>query len=765
MKLLFRLSLVIALAGLGLSVVGMSLVPAARQLSSAGSSTESDLDLGPLDSRSYVYASDGSLLATLRAEIDREPVPLASIPDHTVEAVLAVEDAEFYAHDGVNLRSTLRALARNVDEGATVQGGSTITQQLVKLELVGDEQTIDRKAREAVLARRLEESMTKTEILERYLNTVYLGNGAYGVQAAAETYFGIPASELDLVQSAFLAGMIANPSAFDPIRQPDASRERRRIALSRLVATGRISSEEAAALADEPLPTEINQVLPKAEDYFVEEVKQQLLDDPRLGETREEREYAVFRGGLQIYTTLDPVAQLQATAARNDVLAEVSPEGTMVGTTPIAPNPVTGAARYATGAVVSVDPSTGAIRAMVGGPGFGSDTDSGKFNITTRGVGRSGGSTFKVFVLMALLENGYVPNDTVSGSGPCRFTGIPGLNPDPYPVENFSGSRGGSGSILQQTLRSSNCAYVRLGQIVGIDKVVAQARRMGITTTLEEVVSMPLGTEEVYPLDMAGAFASIANDGIYNPPYYIDRVDDADGRTILQHSANPRRAASPQSARLAAEVLQQNVLSGTGTRARIPGQNAAGKTGTAQGSGDAWFVGFTPYLATAVWIGSPDDNEEVRIGGTGITGGSYPAEIWGRYMRAWHDGREQLDYEEPGPTRSGRYLSLDRSIDASGGSRSTRRYTGSTRRRTTTTVDHGGSGGATDGTTTDGSADDGGTGGTGGATDGGTDADGGADAGGTDGGATDGGGTDVGTGGDTGGGAGGGGPPTTAPAP
>jgi penicillin-binding protein 1A len=752
LKLFLRFSIVIASAGLGLSLVGVSLLPAAKTLSSAGSSTEGVIDLGPLDQRSYVYASDGSLMATLRAEIDREPVPLSSIPAHTIDAVLAVEDAEFYAHDGVNLRSTLRALARNVDEGATVQGGSTITQQLVKVELVGDEQTIDRKAREAVLARRLEETMSKAEILERYLNTVYLGNGAYGVQAGAETYFGIGASELDIVQSAFLAGMIANPSAFDPIRRPEESKERRAIALRRLVATGRITAEEADLLAESPLPTQINQVNPKPDDYFVEEVKQQLLDDVRLGETREEREYAVFRGGLQIHTTLDPVAQLQATAARNDVLAEVSPEGTMLGTTPLAPHPTTGAPRYATGAVVSVDPRTGAIRAMVGGPGFGSDTESGKFNITTRGVGRSGGSTFKVFVLMALLENGFVPNDSVSGSGPCRFTGIPGLDPDPYEVENFSNSRGGSGTILQQTLRSSNCAYVRLGQIVGIDKVVAQARRMGITTTLEEVMSMPLGTEEVYPLDMTGAFASIANDGVYNPPYYIERVDGPDGRTLFRHAANPRRAATPQTARLAADILEKNVQSGTGTRARVPGHHAAGKTGTAQGSGDGWFVGFTPHLATAVWIGSPDDNEEVRIRGTGITGGSYPAEIWGRYMRAWHEGRPVLDYLDPEPTRSGKYLSLDRSIDTFGGSGTTRRRRSSgssTRRRTTTTVESSTDGstdsGGTDGSTTDGGTTDGGT------TDGGT----------TDGGTTDGGTTGGGNGGGTGGGNDGGATATT----
>ena len=490
-----------------------------------------------------MLAADGSVLAALHVEIDRQPVPLSEIPDHLVDAVLAVEDAEFFIHDGVNLRATLRALVRNVDEGETVQGGSTITQQIVKAELVGDAQTIDRKAREAVLARRLEESMTKAEILERYVNTVYFGNGAYGAQAAAETYFGIDAADLDVPQSAFLAGMIGNPNAFDPIRHPEASRARRDLALGRMAELGSLTEEDAESLSDTPLPTEIRQVLPTPDSYFVEEVKQQLLDDRRLGPSRKDREQALFRGGLRIHTTLDPRAQAMATTARDDVLAEVSPPGTEVGTTPINKHPKTGVPRSATAAVVSVEPGTGAIRAMIGGPSFAND----KYNIATgRGtnaVGRSGGSTFKIFVLMALLENGYVPSDSVNGSGPCTFTNIPGLDPDPYTVKNFGDGAGSVGTITDQTLRSSNCAYVRLGQIVGHRRGrSSRPRRWASPPTSISVVSMPLGTKEVLPVDMAAAVATIAADGMYAEPYYVDRVEAADGKTIFAHHGETTRA-------------------------------------------------------------------------------------------------------------------------------------------------------------------------------------------------------------------------------
>jgi penicillin-binding protein 1A len=662
-RLLIRFIAIISFAALALAATGVALVPAVREVSSASLPTEEqEIQLGPLDQRSYVHAADGSVLATYRAEIDRQPVPLERVPDHLVDAVLAVEDADFYTHDGVNLRSMLRAFMANVDEGGLAQGGSTITQQVVKLELVGTARTLERKAKEAVLARRLEQVMTKDEILERYLNTVYFGYGAYGVQAAAETYFGLAGVEdIDPVQSALLAALIANPSAFDPIRFPEAAEVRRNLALDRMVDERVIPDEARDLYVHAALPTEVRDLFKAPDDYFVEEVKRMLLDDPRLGPEREDRRNAVFRGGLHIYTTLDPRAQYIAMASSDQVLAEIAPDAPR-GTIPLDPNPFTGEPRTGTSAVVSIDPKSGAVRAMVGGPGF----DTFQFNIVTQAI-RQTGSSFKTFVLLALLENGFSPLSTVNGSGPCTFN-IPGVD-EPYEVQNFDNSYGGTSDITSQTLRSSNCAYVRLGQVVGLDKVVEVARRLGVTAALDpSYFSLPLGSVEVRPIEMAGAYAAIANDGVYNPPYLIERVEDRDGNTLFTHEPAPQPALSPQTSRLAAQILEKNVQSGTGTRASIPGQHAAGKTGTAQGSGDAWFVGFTPHLATAVWMGSPTDRFDVRVFGRGVTGGSYPAEIWGRFMRGYHVGLPEATYPAPEPPPRGEYLTIDREIDPRAGS-------------------------------------------------------------------------------------------------
>ncbi len=679
---LVRIGLLLALASVVVTAIGMAVAPQLTGLTEAAHGEASEIELRGLSQRSYIYAADGTLIATLQEEENRAPITLDAVPDHVVGAVLAVEDAGFWKHKGVNVRATVRALLSNVEAGGTSQGGSTITQQLIKQSVLSSEQTFDRKTREVFLAVRLEEQMSKDEILERYLNTIYLGNHSYGIQTAAETYFGVSVGELDPGQAALLAGMIRDPIDYNPFVYPEVAVERRRIALSRMVAEGIIPPEAAELYGEVPLPTEPTQYTPPPDDYFVEEVKQALLADPRLGETATERFDAVFRGGLEVHTTLDPGVQAAALAARDETLAPFAIEGQPALF--IAGRNMAGADAIGTVAAATVEPATGAVRALVGGPGFG---DEYKFNLATQGY-RQPGSSFKTFVLLELLEQGYSPQDTISGRAPCRFR-IPS-EPEPYEVKNFGNSRGSVASIAALTIASSNCGYVRLGQIAGIDNVTELAGKLGVVTRNagNEIVpldpsifSTPLGTQEVTPLGMAGAYAAIANDGHYHRPYFVERVLDRDGDLLFQHSDPGERVMTVETAQIAADILKDNVTGGTGTAARVAGHDVGGKTGTAQDFSNAWFTGFSKQLSTAIWMGAMEGNVPMeRVGGRNVTGGSYPAQMFGRLYNAVLPGVEPVPFAEPPPRRGTGALRLDRNIDLDGYSQAPER----TRRRSTT---------------------------------------------------------------------------------
>ena len=688
---LLRLALILALGSLVVTAGGLVVGPQLADLKTATHGVASDVVLSPLDVRSYVYARDGTLLATLQDEENRAPIHIEDLPQHVIDAVLSVEDADFFRHKGVDVRATVRALLSNVESGGIAQGGSTITQQLVKQSLLTSEQDFTRKTKEAFLALRLEKQMSKMQILERYLNTIYLGNHSYGIQAAAETYFGVEASELDLAQAALLAGMIRNPIDYNPFLYPKVALERRRIALKRMVEEGKITEAQASFANEAPLPDKPVQYTPPVNDYFVEEVKRQLLDDPRLGDTRSERTAALFRGGLEIHTTLDLGAQYLANLARNQVLAPFALDGDP--TAFIAGKNQAGQDAVGTVAMASVEPSTGAVRALVGGRGFSPDN---QFNLATQGY-RQPGSSMKVYVLLTLLEEGYSPADRVSGLGPCRFK-IPGVS-EIYEVNNFGKSHGFVGSIKSMTTNSSNCGYVRLGQIAGIDNVVELAGQLGLktrnaageVTDLDPTIfSTPLGTQGVTPLAMAGAYAAIANDGYFNPPYFVEKVQDRTGRTLFEHTDEGHRAFSIETAQLAADILKDNVLGGTGTAARISGYDIGGKTGTAQDFSNAWFVGFSRQLATSVWMGAIEGNVPMnRVGGRSVTGGSYPARIFGAYMTAMQKDLPSIPFAAP-PHRapSGKLLQVDKGIDLNGARADDPRTTTTS---ATTTTEAGGS--------------------------------------------------------------------------
>lgn len=647
----------------------IALVPVVGDLANGAKAKAEPLDLNPLPERSVVYDSNGEPLATLHAAENRSPVSFAQIPDTVKKAVLAVEDAGFYSHKGVNIRATMRAMFANLSNGGVEQGGSTITMQLIKNALPTTKRGLSRKTREAVLASRLESEMTKDQIFERYLNTVYLGNGAYGVQAASELYFSKDVGQLGWAEAALLAGMIRDPAGYDPFTRPDRAIERRRVALDRLVEVGDVSRSEADVAAFTPLPANASQVAEPPKDYFIEEVKQRLLTDPEfnIGEDYTERYNAVFKGGLRIYTTLDRSIAIQAAGAVSDTLPSedgipanefvIRGAGNVdVATTCPTLNDGNGSC-LGTVAMASVDPRSGAVRSIVGGPGF----ENWKLDLATSP--QQPGSSMKTFVLIAALESGIVINDTISGSD-CSFAN-PGGTPNPYVVKGEAGTQ----DLTKQLAASVNCAFLRLGQVVGLDKVIAKAHEMGVTSDLQANLSLPLGSSPISPLEMAGAYAAIASEGIYRTPYFIDRIEDSSGKVVYQHEDDARRVMSVQTARQAEVALQAVVGYGTATRAKLPDRPAAGKTGTTEQHGDAWFVGFTPQLATAVWMGSPEARVAMNnVGGINVFGGTFPALLWRNFMVQAMAGQPVLGFAAPGSTRPGKFLQPPKGTETFGGS-------------------------------------------------------------------------------------------------
>jgi len=634
MRVLVRFVVVILLAGTGIAAGTVAVATQFNQVATAGiGGTAGDpLALDPLAARSVVYARDGSVLTTLHEEENRVPVSLDKVPDHVQRAVLDAEDDRFYDHGAIDVRALTRAMVVNVQSGGVFEGGSTITQQLIKITLLNSQQKASRKIKEAALALRLEASMTKRQILERYINAVYLGNHAYGLEAGAETYFRKHVDQLDMGEGILLASLIRDPVGADPWVEPAAARRRRDAIIDRMYTLAHVPFDQVDTLKSAALPAPPPAEPVRGSDYFAEQVKQQLLADPRIGASPKERYAAVFKGGLSIHTTLDPLMQQQAEQSVADIL------------------PDTGGEFRA--ALVSVDPTNGAVRALVGGPDFA----SAKFDLATQGQ-RQAGSAFKAFTVMAALEAGYLPDDTILGAAPCV---IPNPGSEDWAPDNVEGEAPGVLTLTDATVHSVNCAFARLVKLVGPEKVVDAARRMGITSHLDPFLSITLGTMGVSPLEMAGAYATLAADGQHHPTYFVDEVVDARGRVVLRADTHGEQVVSAQNARTETKVLSQVVQRGTGTAAGVKGWTVAGKTGTTDENKNAWFVGYTPTLATAVWMGSPVGDVPMRnVGGITVFGGTYPARIWHEFMAAALGNGPAVDFPEPVPSGIGsRYLSV-----------------------------------------------------------------------------------------------------------
>jgi penicillin-binding protein 1A len=543
---------------------------------------------------SIVYAADGSVLAEWHGEQDRKVVAFESIPRSMRDAVVAAEDPRFFEHDGVDLSAVLGAY-RSGDPGAR----STLTLQLARLMLADVRSAgLTRRVQQMLMAYELEARTSKERVLEAYLNTVYFGNGSYGVESAARGYFGKSVSDLTVPESAMLAGVIRSPSRFAPTSDLPVATARRDAVIASMREIGVLTPEQASAAIATPVVLAPPAQAPKSAPYFVEYVKQQLIE--ALGSS------AVFTGGLRVYTTLEPAMQAEAEKAVAAILpAETDPEA----------------------AVVSLDPRDGRILALIGGRDFAKD----QYNLAVQGR-RQPGSAFKPFVLVAALESG-VSADRAFDTSPYTVRVADG----DWRVENYEGAfPTGTMTLRLATAWSVNAVFARLIMEVGPEKVVDAARRMGITSPLEPNPAIALGglSKGVTPLEMASAYGTLAASGLRAAPSAVLRVEDGSGKVIYQPAVESTRAVSPEVASKTTELLREVVERGTGIAARI-GVPAAGKTGTTQSYRDAWFVGYTGEICTAVWVGYRRGQiDMLDVHGIRVTGGSFPATIWNRYMSA-----------------------------------------------------------------------------------------------------------------------------------
>ncbi|MEE8601925.1 transglycosylase domain-containing protein [Euzebya tangerina] len=578
--------------------------------------------------RSVILDANGDELAVLRA-VNRVNVTIEEIPLHVQNAVLATEDQEFRNHQGVNWRAIGRAALGNIRAGDIESGASTITQQLIKNITGQAETTIERKMAEAVYAIELEQNATKDEILEIYMNEAYLGNQVYGFGAAAEFYFGKDISQLTIDEAAMLAGMLRAPNANDPLNDPRAALERRNIVIQQMVSAEFITEDEALAVVvgapAEATDDQIRDILglniqPIAEaeqPFFVNYIRTLLREIPELGVDAEARERLVLEGGLTINTTVDPALQEIAQNAITEVLS--NPDGPQ-------------------SALTSIDPQTGQILAIGFGPKeFGSGPGQTEVLPAVPGVGssfgRQPGSSFKAFEIVAALEAGVTPAYTIDTPSPYNPTGQcanSGWNPG-----NYSDGSGGTMNMARATAISSNVYFAHLvDRFTGPQGLADTATRMGIRNTELDpsICATVLGASEVYPLDMASGFGTMANDGIRCEPFAIQSIEDADGNEIYRGGDRCEQVISPEHAAAATSLLRGPIENGTASRNGQIGRPAAGKTGTTQDWRDAWFVGYVPQMSTAVWVGNetPSTMRDSRCGN--VTGGCLPTIIWRNFM-------------------------------------------------------------------------------------------------------------------------------------
>ena len=571
---------------------------------------------------SAVYDRNNQLIGNLYY-YNRIWTPINKIPANLQNAVVAIEDSRFYEHKGIDLRGMARALVRDIIPGGPVEGGSTITQQLAKIALLSQERTISRKLEDISYALEIEKVYTKKEILELYLNSVYLAHGNVGVEAASRYYFGKSVSGLNLEESTMLAGMIQSPENYSPLRHPKECKERRNVVLRRMAELKYISNAQYKAASARSLHVVNRAAVASVGAYFLDYIRQYLISKENF--TEEQLRY----GGYKIYTTLDLNCQRQAEGAMLSVpkvSAKVQPEA----------------------ALITLDPRTGEILAMMGGKNYGQS----QFNRSIRAY-RQPGSSIKPFVYATALEKGFTAA-TIFDDKPLSIEMPDGSLWKP---ENYDRTFRGKMTLREALKQSINSVAVQLLQQVGVDSVAEQMEKQGVSSLVKNgptndlnLAPLALGglTKGVTPLELAAAYAPFANGGYYNEPVALRKIMNQRGETVKQFSiqSSSQSVLSPQSAYIMTSLMESVISSGTGIRAKLADRPAAGKTGTTSDYTNAWFVGYTPDLLTAVWIGN-DRQDRPMTYKDGNIGSSSAAEVWGIYMRRVTARRPVLDFPEP----------------------------------------------------------------------------------------------------------------------
>ncbi|MFB2979413.1 transglycosylase domain-containing protein [Microseira sp. BLCC-F43] len=564
----------------------------------------------------HIYGLKGDLLTSVHGEANREVVSLNRISPELKRAVLAIEDSHFYFHHGINPSSVGRAVKANWQKGDVVEGGSTLTMQLVKNLFLSHKRAFSRKVAEAVLAIRLEQILTKDQIMELYLNQVYWGHNNYGVETAAESYFGKSAANLNLAEASMMAGLIQAPEEYSPFINYKVAKQRQALVLSRMRELAWITPAQEAAARKQPLKLgKVTSFQTSQLPYVTDAVKQELIQ--RFGRD------TVQKGGMRVQTTIDTKFQRMAEEFIAREHWRLQRRG--LWKTELA--------------LVAVDPRTHFVKAMVGG----SDYEKSQFNRAIQ-ARRQPGSAFKPFVYYAAFATGrYTPYSTVYDT-PVSYRDGDGW----YRPRNYDNSFGGAMSIRAALEVSRNVPAVKLGRAVGLDKVIEVCRTLGIKSPMEPVTSLPLGAIGLTPLEMASAYATFAANGWQSDTTFIVQVTDTQGQVILDNTPKPKLVLDPWAAASMNSVLRSVVVSGTGKEAQI-GRPAAGKTGTTSAERDVWFVGYVPQLSVAIWVGR-DDNRRLAYG---VTGGQYAAPIWRNFMYRALDGvpveyfRPASDFKRP----------------------------------------------------------------------------------------------------------------------